>query len=214
MSEKILPSDMSEISIENIGVHEEIETCETNHQQPTSESDNSTPAVNGHQVPIDRLFDQSSPDEPSKATEGYECNVCSKRFDERRKLARHMESHSQCRLKCEQCGIFLKSRSSLNSHRQRHQQGKRFECGVCQKRFAGAKDLKTHQKVHDEQAERFTCDQCGKDFGRIYTLLDHQRLHSGKEVFSCNKCGIVFPKRRNLLLHERSHLVEEDRSKV
>ncbi|XP_029731539.2 gastrula zinc finger protein XlCGF67.1 [Aedes albopictus] len=211
MTSEVLEDEISEISIDNIGVNEEIETYETQEHPPESEKPSATP-VDGQDILIDALLDQT-PAESLETIKTFQCKTCSKSFDEMRKLARHMKSHNRNRIKCEECGKFLKSRSSWNSHRLRHEQGKRFECEVCRKRFAAPKDLKTHYKVHEEKTERFRCDECGKDFGRIYTLLDHQRLHSGKEVFSCDKCDKVFPKRRNLLLHERSHLVEEEESK-
>ncbi|XP_065083829.1 gastrula zinc finger protein XlCGF7.1-like [Ochlerotatus camptorhynchus] len=210
MSGENLGDEMSEISIDSVAVNEEIETFET-HTLVEEEAGASTP-VDCQEILIGELFER-----PPSVVEGhvadsagFVCNICSKRFDEPRKLVRHVECHSRRRFKCEQCGLFLKSRSSFNSHQQRHRNGKRFQCDVCGKGFAAARDLKNHRKVHDAQAERFRCDECGKDFGRIYSLMDHKRLHSGKEVFSCDKCDKVFPKRRNLLLHERSHLVDEE----
>ncbi|EAT46515.1 AAEL002316-PA [Aedes aegypti] len=208
MSGEVLEEEISEISIDNIGVNEEIETCESQEpQEQTSKSEKQI--ADGCPATLINELDKQS----IKSAKTFDCSHCPKSFNEMRKFQRHKESHNQERHKCEQCGKFLKTRSSLNSHRQRHQHGKRFECEVCRKRFATVKDLKTHQKVHEEQTERFPCDECGKDFGRIYSLLDHKRLHSGKEIFSCDKCDKIFPKRRNLLLHERSHLVEEQQSK-
>ncbi|XP_058463571.1 gastrula zinc finger protein XlCGF67.1-like [Malaya genurostris] len=158
------------------------------------------------------LFDtattEPTPIEPGK--ELFVCEVCSKHFEDQKKLIRHRKIHSHRRLKCEYCGVYLKSKSSYSSHIQRHKNGRQFECDMCGKCFSDRRDLRAHTMVHDPQAERFRCFTCGKDFGRIYYLWDHQKLHSGEANFSCPNCKKIFSNRRSLLLHERSHLLEED----
>lgn len=200
--------EISMISIDSVGVNEEIETFEADKDEAEAPS-----PADCQEILIDELFERppSAGENQTVASADFVCNMCSKRFDGARKLSRHVECHNrQRRFKCEECGAFLKSRSSYNSHQQRHRDGKCYKCDLCGKGFAAARDLKNHRRIHDTLAERYRCDECGKDFGRIYTLMDHKRLHSGKEVFSCDKCDKVFPNRRNLLLHERSHLVDEE----
>ncbi|XP_055621864.1 gastrula zinc finger protein XlCGF7.1-like [Toxorhynchites rutilus septentrionalis] len=202
----------NENSIDGTEVSEEIETFES-HLNENGE----TASADCQEVLIGECFESPSAENvslPATSEKSSICPICLKGFNESKKLLRHKECHERRRFKCDLCDSFLKTRSSYNSHMQRHTNGKRFECDTCRKIFAAARDLKNHQKIHDQQAERFRCELCGKDFGRIYSLLDHKKLHSGEEVFSCPKCDMVFPKRRNLLLHERSHLVEEDRLNI
>ncbi|XP_053688887.1 gastrula zinc finger protein XlCGF49.1-like [Sabethes cyaneus] len=196
-----------EMAIDSIGESAEI-------QQYQTELENERPAVppvvDCQEVLISDLFVGPMPDPNHLDAGTLTCDTCSKRFDEWKKLQRHLECHRSQKLKCDQCGVFLKSRSTYTSHLQRHKNVGRFECDLCNKSFAAKRDLQTHHKVHDAMAERFSCDICGKDFGRIYSLLDHQKLHNGATEFRCDKCGKIFSKRRHLLLHERSHLLEED----
>ncbi|XP_055531864.1 gastrula zinc finger protein XlCGF67.1-like [Wyeomyia smithii] len=200
----------NEMSIDSIGGSEEIPPY-----QSELDSERSVPPVDSQEVLISDLFVGSMPDPsqlvgPNEANCSLVCDTCSKRFNEWRKLQRHLDCHRQQKLKCEHCGTFLKSRSTYASHLQRHKNIGRFQCDHCDKNFAARRDLQTHLKVHDATAERFSCDICGKDFGRIYSLLDHRKLHNGATDFCCEKCGKEFTKRRHLLLHERTHLLEEE----
>lgn len=58
---------------------------------------------------------------------------------------------------------------------------KRFECTVCQKKFALKKTLQVHETSHKtENKGPYQCAFCSKSFRYVANLDAHERIHTGK----------------------------------
>ncbi|XP_068614637.1 zinc finger protein 709-like [Brachionichthys hirsutus] len=101
----------------------------------------------------------------------------------------------------------------------------KFQCGECQKSFAGHVALINHQRWHVYKSNvpkpKFQCEQCGKVFMRLTFYYKHQRIvHSNetpaksfehqlcqlqKKAFECKDCGLKFSRASALHSHQLHH---------
>ncbi|XP_053960085.1 gastrula zinc finger protein XlCGF26.1-like [Anastrepha ludens] len=110
----------------------------------------------------------------------FECEVCKKAFKNESRLKNHMEIHSASKHICNECGLQLNSRVTLNRHMLVHS------------------DIMRHK-----------CDYCGRAFKRAKTLKTHLILHSGLKPYSCEFCEKTFTNGSNCRTHmKRAHTNE------
>lgn len=111
---------------------------------------------------------------------GYSCEVCSKNFDSKAKLDKHLRTHNE----------------ELS-----------FQCRMCEKKFRSQNTLTCHEKVHGENGvdNVFSCVTCGKVFKSEDKLLIHTRLHTGEKPYQCKICFKCFNHQSNLIAHSRTH---------
>eukprot|EP00730_Choanoeca_flexa_P017279 TRINITY_DN8299_c0_g2_i5.p2 TRINITY_DN8299_c0_g2~~TRINITY_DN8299_c0_g2_i5.p2 ORF type:complete len:305 (+),score=0.76 TRINITY_DN8299_c0_g2_i5:117-1031(+) len=89
--------------------------------------------------------------------------------------------------------------------------GQRFLCTFpdCGKSFTQKRNLRRHEKLHDQNRERFYCQMggCPASFSRRSDLRVHERSHSKVIELCCsfNGCTRTFSRSSDLLAHERRH---------
>ncbi|XP_054742635.1 zinc finger protein weckle-like, partial [Anastrepha obliqua] len=110
----------------------------------------------------------------------FECEICKKGFKNRARLKKHMDTHSSNKHICNECGLKLNSRVTLNLHMLVHS------------------DVMPHK-----------CDYCGRAFKRAKTLKNHLILHSGLKPYSCDFCDKTFANGANCRTHKRKTHPEE-----
>ncbi|XP_054744073.1 zinc finger protein weckle-like [Anastrepha obliqua] len=110
----------------------------------------------------------------------FECEVCTKRFKNQVRLKNHMETHNSNKLICDECGLQLNSRATLNRH------------------------LLVHSDVMQHK-----CDYCGRAFKRAKALKNHLILHTGLKPYSCDFCDRTFANGSNCRTHKRKSHPEE-----
>ena len=156
---------------------------------------------------------QQSTSSSSGGSPKFECSLCTKSFNSRSLLNRHLKNHIVVSnsspqssssasnsphgndLKCEQgnCnGRIFASQISLVKHiKTMHAEQdcdkklseKRFQCGQCHKRFPTSKDLKRHDVVHTGNRE-FQCSFCSHRFGRKDHRMRHEKKTHANELLA------------------------------
>lgn len=70
----------------------------------------------------------------------YKCNVCRKRFSNKKLLANHKSIHTSSAerktFECKDCGKFLSSQTAVNNHVKWFHMDRQFLCSSCHKKFA------------------------------------------------------------------------------
>uniref|UniRef100_A0A2K6LQU5 Zinc finger and SCAN domain containing 5C n=1 Tax=Rhinopithecus bieti TaxID=61621 RepID=A0A2K6LQU5_RHIBE len=135
----------------------------------------------------------------------FACEVCSKRFKYRGKLAVHKRSHTgERRFQYNLCGNRFMQRIGLQFHQRTHTGERPYTCDVCQKQFTQKSYLKCHRRSHTGE-KPFECKDCKKVFTYKANLKEHQRSHTGEKPFECKDCKKVFTYKANLKEHQRTH---------
>ena len=122
----------------------------------------------------------------------YECTICEKMFDTKKRLKSHKDS---------------KHRKSLNINPER------ALCNVCSKTFSSKYYLDSHIKTIHElrtESDAINCEVCKKTFSNKYLAKYHMRTHdTGAEVnldiVTCNLCSKIYSNKHTLKAHKLTH---------
>eukprot|EP00088_Acartia_fossae_P007069 TRINITY_DN13283_c0_g1_i7.p1 TRINITY_DN13283_c0_g1~~TRINITY_DN13283_c0_g1_i7.p1 ORF type:complete len:528 (+),score=103.60 TRINITY_DN13283_c0_g1_i7:64-1584(+) len=134
------------------------------------------------------------------------CNICGKVFHHESYLQRHIEIRHSQKLKCEECGESLASKSDLRKHKNEvHNRLKEKICTICGASVVAGSYFR-HMSYHGEK--KFHCEMCGKSFYIKHKLDEHMRTHTGETPFGCEICGKAFTASRILSRHRVIHTGE------
>lgn len=152
----------------------------------------------------------------------HNCNVCSKIFDSKKKLTRHLKTHtltSDYKCEYEQCTKSYKSQDALKIHMFSHTGERPFCCNICEKSFKTKHILQIHIQTHNKP--KIKCEQCNKYIGLKQHKCDLQKCGGCKQIFAssqellihtsenrkfkCNKCGYCFKRKDHLNNHIITH---------
>ncbi|XP_071439488.1 fez family zinc finger protein erm-like [Hetaerina americana] len=91
----------------------------------------------------------------------FSCETCGKTFKLKAILNTHMVVHSPNppQFACEHCDKCFPTRARLNYHQVTHSSEKKFECGVCRKRYKRKPHLAVHLRSHlsNDDAAALAC---------------------------------------------------------
>lgn len=135
----------------------------------------------------------------------FKCKHCTKNFDNKRKLAKHIRYHTNGRSHiCEICTKKCSSNIDLVAHLRIHTNEKPFGCDICSKTFKMRGDLNCHKRTHTGD-KPYVCEICSKGFIRKSHLNRHNRLHTGATPYRCDVCSRTFRYKEVMDQHKRKH---------
>uniref|UniRef100_A0A1Q3F128 C2H2-type domain-containing protein n=1 Tax=Culex tarsalis TaxID=7177 RepID=A0A1Q3F128_CULTA len=163
------------------------------------------------------------------------CSECNVEFSSKAKLKEHIKEQHLVDLNqhvCVICGLMVRTKSALLSHKAKHGRSSKYDCTFCGKSFQQKGALTRHMPMHTGE-KPYQCDKCGKQFihyssfhmhqlthGNVrdkkceicgYMLRSgshlkrHMRVHSGEKPFECPTCGQKFAQRYNMMTHLKAH---------
>ncbi|XP_053161549.1 PR domain zinc finger protein 15 isoform X2 [Hemicordylus capensis] len=139
----------------------------------------------------------------------YQCNICSKMFQNSSNLSRHIRSHGDKLFKCEECAKLFSRKESLKQHvSYKHSRNEvdneyRYRCATCEKAFRIESALEFHNCRTDDKT--FQCEMCFRFFSTNSNLSKHKKKHGDKK-FACEICNKLFYRKDVMLDHQRRHL--------
>lgn len=107
-----------------------------------------------------------------KNKEPIYCRICNDQYSRKLFLIQHLTKRHLANikiptLKCEECDIGFEKEKQLKNHNKIHENKNLiFKCEECDNSFSTESQLKRHGKLH----LRFYCDQCNKCFNRKFSL--------------------------------------------
>ncbi|KAJ8923938.1 hypothetical protein NQ315_006714 [Exocentrus adspersus] len=130
---------------------------------------------------------------------------CKVRFQDQDKLTYHLNCHTDCGFKCNECGEKYLFWKPLTSHlwRLHRIDMDLYSCDKCEyKSFSLAKLNNIHKLIHSE-VRAFLCDICNKSFKNSKQLRNHKMTHKNKShlLHICEGCSKTFTDRRQLKIH-------------
>ena len=146
--------------------------------------------------------------------QSLECKECGKQFQWHRNLLAHINLNHvrEIRYRCKNCPLtFLKKKSFILHHREKHKEAIEPWCSLCYEVFDGLKQREDHQCGKIENTGRITI--CHKhdppmQFKHQSDLLEHIKTHHSSEdngltplQKSCPVCHKKFLLRKNLVTH-------------
>ncbi|EAT46047.1 AAEL002739-PA [Aedes aegypti] len=151
----------------------------------------------------------------------YPCEYCEKTFDQRIILRDHIERvhQIQCQFICDICVVTFDSQEKLDIHKQRHENPKPMECGICLTIHPTQEALAAHMCISYQ--DNYQC--CNKDLRNHVQYNRHMLVKHGmktnvrvkpipgmllgnlrgsrKRLIQCRKCDIAFPSKALKMQH-------------
>jgi KRAB domain-containing zinc finger protein len=142
----------------------------------------------------------------------FECDRCGKSFENRMKLANHLNNHFRVlKHRCKGCEKSFSTVASLRkhyatTHKNLQFKEKRFACDECPKRYLTEFLLGQHKLSHENLREQ-RCDLCEFATNSPYDLKNHiKRIHEARKDFICPEegCEKGFKRKCDMENHRKS----------
>lgn len=138
------------------------------------------------------------------------CKICGKCYIENTVLKQHLLKHKevnegQISELSTQLMHTVQTRPVLV--RQRNPEYK-FECPICQNRYAKERSLKSHISYVHENIKKYQCNLCKKRFIENFALKQHLARHkndTAQKVFKCPLCPRTYAQKKFLDYHIAHH---------
>lgn len=143
----------------------------------------------------------------NKKKQMFKCNDCEKIFFARKKLRKHLVSHSAVRaFSCNICYKTFKQKYEVTAHKRSHEKPS-FQCDICSKMFIHKSHLTCHRRKHIEDCVEY-CKECNKSFISNRAYKHHIDVCHNKSFCMCDICGAKLSTISALNEHKTTHLPE------
>lgn len=156
--------------------------------------------------------------------DGYECDICSKKFLTRNERNEHINDHFRI-YECRNCGQkFVGDRQYRHHTQNRHCIRVKeavvpaavdgvtiYECYICHKsNIFSLRSLKVHinrlHSIEPKPKQQYSCTICHRMFANIYIMRYHMaEIHTKSNQFQCTTCNKQFNRMYHLKLHRLIH---------
>lgn len=125
---------------------------------------------------------------------GLECDICGKKFSYYRSFKQHQNDHRAAaymakgsigEVMCAICRKMIKPAAMDYHMNYRHSEERKFQCGICGKRFKSPGAMRHHENTqHKVEDDCFICGECNESFDDAEQLDKHIRTSHCECCFS------------------------------
>ena len=179
----------------------ESEQVETSQEEPKTQPDQPTPAIQVNVRPV------------RGPTGRYICDLCKKSFGTLANFRLHFNVHHK--VPCKFCFRKFLNASSMEEHvKEAHKASKlpQYQCKQdrCNKRFGTQIESFRHLRSEHRNLFKYRCKKCKNSFSTVQELFRHHKLHDKNHLpfeakWSCSRCGEIFDNLNQLMEHTRIH---------
>ena len=151
----------------------------------------------------------------TRSQHGYECEVCSKKFDYFHALQFHRKMHKERKIDCAEVDCEMKFRTikemekHCESHHPSSEKKEYYYCTYdrCKKKFLKNFHLQEHVRVKHLKIKAFQCpwEGCTKEFAAERHMKVHLLIHKNEKPIHCEYCDYRCRQRSALNWHMRKH---------
>ena len=124
------------------------------------------------EMPGDEKQTKEEAVEETEMNENGECPICSKRFQLRRSLVRHIKNVHKNK-EANHCHVCRKEVEDVKKHYEKLHSYLLYTCSICYRKFRSKLILNKHKEFNHVKARNFTCDYCGKIFNSKIAITRH-----------------------------------------
>lgn len=155
-------------------------------------------------------------DKIRRSVECFKCNICSRAYDTRYRLAAHSEDmHNAYEdMECQTCQKIVRGPKRMKQHVQSlhftsiTEDINSLTCQICKKIFIKAANLASHLRTHDETEK--LCEICGKSV-KQRLMRSHMHIeHPKTGIFKCKNCNEQFDTYHKMKNHAKKHFTKPD----
>ncbi|XP_049884038.1 zinc finger X-chromosomal protein-like isoform X2 [Pectinophora gossypiella] len=153
------------------------------------------------QMTLDMLL---SPLEPRTSDTNKKCALCSRKFDRRNDVKRHLIEHllrdaaannahasrGLLVLRCQLCHQEFNKTDGYRMHMRNHGALPLYKCEMCNKCFSDSSNFAKHKKTHNYGV--MLCDICHKKFHSRAGIERHMEMHQTTDPIKCEPCNKTF----------------------
>lgn len=110
---------------------------------------------------------------------------------------------------CELCSRSFSQSSTLEQHKQTHEEKKPYKCIYCDQSFQSYFQLSTHVGISETEPKAHKCSFCCLSFAEAACLSVHAETHKDDKSYKCRFCGERFTSSSFASQHEKSHFAEK-----
>uniref|UniRef100_A0A8D9DXN9 Zinc finger protein 808 n=1 Tax=Cacopsylla melanoneura TaxID=428564 RepID=A0A8D9DXN9_9HEMI len=136
----------------------------------------------------------------------HPCTICSKSYQNRTSLQRHLLQHAGVHFPCHICSKKFTQKSTLKSHVElAHREEKAsFPCSQCESVYNSRNHLRRHERlIHT--VDRYFCEHCNETFPLRVQLKAHQKSVHPDMKYTCHECSATFRCKSTYRRHRESH---------
>ena len=143
-------------------------------------------------------------------SEEREHNYCDFSTNESCILKSHSRSHPKEKpYKCPNCDYAAARHYHLLRHLRLHAEEKKFKCTEGNFSTNNSKQIKIHERIHDNEDYKFQCPHCDYSTNRNHHMKQHVMIHTGEKPYSCPHCEYSTNHSNYLKRHIRIHTGEK-----
>ena len=106
----------------------------------------------------------------------YKCSLCDQCFSSSNELLQHEDEHLERPFACEICKKRFKEKKHWKRHLGTHSDEKNFSCNICNKSFRRKDNMMSHRRSHTAQPHLY-CTICKRQFRTDSSLSKHRNIH-------------------------------------